>query len=145
MIIDVALLVYCWFGASRGRRRKLSGAVYRLIKVTVAAMTGFSLFKLAGRILSLILGSFMSESLGFVLAFALPFLVLERIRKQLTGWIENKIGQEKNSRWGAVLGFVTNLLIGLVLIVAVVLTERGPVREFVVKRSYVANLLVHGE
>jgi len=114
MIMDLALPAYCWFGADRGQRRKLSGTVYRLIKVTVAAMMGFSLFKLSGRILSLILGSFMSDSLRFVPAFALLFLVLQRTREQLTGRIEKKIGQEKNSRWNAIAGFTASLLIGLV-------------------------------
>ncbi|MEW6673347.1 MAG: CvpA family protein [Thermodesulfobacteriota bacterium] len=123
MILDIVFACYCLFGAFRGRRRKLSETIYRLLRILIAVFAGVSLFRLIGGTISKITGNVFSESLGFLTAFILPLVVLRLFRRGLSRWIESSIGQINESKWGMLAGFIHSLVVSSALLISLALSQ----------------------
>ena len=123
MILDVVFVSYCLFGAFRGRRRKLSDSLYRLIRMLIAVFAGVSLFKLVGGWISAITGNYFSQSLGFVAAFLLPLIALRFFRRGLSRWIESRTGQINETKWGMITGLVHTLFVAAALLIPLSLSQ----------------------
>jgi hypothetical protein len=135
MILDIAFVCYCIFGVFRGRRRKLSEMIYRLVRMLIAVFAGVSLFKIIGGALAKITGNLFSESLGFLMAFILPLVVLRLFRRGLSSWIENRIGQFNESKWGMITGFIHSLFVASALLIPLSLSPGSNIYRLFSKGS----------
>lgn len=141
MYIDIALIAYCLLGARRGMHRKLSGVLYRLFLVSTAAVSGVSLFKVTGKVIASLVGNVIPDSLGFLVSCALPLAVVRKGRERLAGFIDKRLGTEGNRLWGAVAGFATRFILGLVPLLVIVLSKTGWPRDMLLRGSYLARML----
>ena len=137
MILDAAFIFYCCFNVFRSRRRKLSETIYRLVRMLIAVCAGVSLFKLLGGWISTYTGNFFPESLGFLMAFILPLIVLRLFRHGLSNWIENGIGQANASRWGMLAGLFHSLFVVSALLIPLALSQSSQIYRFFAKGSLV--------
>ena len=113
MIIDFILFIYCWIGALKGRKRKLSEMLYRFIRNTTATISGVSLYRWIGNLIRMFLSNFLANSLGFVFAFILSFIIIRKFKRKLTIWIDTKLEEAEQSKWGAMVGFLDKFCNGI--------------------------------
>ena len=142
MFVDVLFSVYCFFGALKGRRRKLPDTIYRLVRNVTAMVSGVGFFRWVRSLLSVFLSNFLADTLGFVLGFLLAFITVRKFKKHLTIWIEHKLEQTEQSRWGAIIGFWTNFFLGSSLMVAACISEEGPIYNVISKDSILAKACI---
>lgn len=135
MIVDISFLVYCLWGAYRGRRRKLSGMLYRLFRMLIAVAAGVSLFRLIGDFLSKYTGAIFSDSLGFLLAFILPLAGMRVFHRSLSRLIEGRIGTANESKWGSIVGFVNHFFVASTLLITLSLSGESYIYRFFSKSS----------
>lgn len=142
MIIDIFFTIYCCFGAYKGRRHKLPKMTYRLVRNVTAMIGGVGFFRIVRDLLSVVFSSFLADSLGFILGFILAFVLIRKFKKHLITWIENKIGQVEQSKWGAIVGFCTNFFMGSSVIVTTCISDEGPLYGMVSKQSEFARTCI---
>ena len=139
MIIDILFSIYCVSGAVKGRRRKLPDMLYRFTRNSTATLSGISFFGWTGEFLSLFLPNFLAKSLGFVLTFILSFLFVRAFKKWLTEFIESRLKQAEQSKWGAVIGFGSNFTMGSAGIIAACLSDTGLLHRVISNESFVGR------
>ena len=142
MILDILFAIYCCFGAFKGRRRKLPEMIYRLVRNVTAIMSGAGFFRIVRDLLSVFFSNFLADSLGFVLGFILAFVLIRKFKKHLISWIEQKIGRAEQSKWGAIVGFLTNFFMGSSVIVTTCISEGGAIYDMVSKQSTLARTFI---
>lgn len=141
MGIDIFLLAYALWGAFRGRRRKLAEMLYRLLRTAMAMITGVGLFRWIGSALSVVTGKYFSDSMGFVIAFVFPLVVVRVFKNTLQAWIDKRMGSDDGRLWAAMLGFWINLLILGAMLLTLYLTRTGGIRHFLASHSGLVRLM----
>lgn len=142
MIVDVLFSVYCFFGSLKGRRRKLPDTLYRLVRNITAMVSGVGFFRWVRNLLSLFLSNFLADTLGFIFGFLLAFIIVRKFKRHLTNWIEHKLEQAEQSKWGAIIGFWTNFFLGSSLMVTACISGEGPIYNFISKDSFLAKACI---
>jgi len=141
MSIDIFLLVYALWGAFRGRRKKLADMLYRLFRTGMATITGVGLFRWIGKGLSMVIGKYFSDSMGFVIAFLLPLIILRIFKKALQAWIDKHIGSDTGRIWTATIGFGVNLLILGAVLLTLYLSRAGGIQHFLLNHSGLMRIM----
>ena len=140
ILFDAVFFAYCWFCAMRGRRKKLAKVVTRLVRKVVSLVVGLGLFKLVGKLLALFLPKLFAMPLGFVIAFAVPFLGIRFLRRRINDYLEKKLEEEVQRKWGAIIGAVSGFINVCMVVIVICASGEGMAYRIFVKFSLFARL-----
>ena len=127
------------FGYWQGRKRGLGFQVYKFLMMLIPLALGCGLFRLAGRVLSLV-PAFDPENAGFsgfLAVTSVSFLLLLKLRGALRAYLEKKLGADSSSRKAGMAGLLRYAVVALGLIAGI---ELSPV-DFFVSESFLGKAI----
>jgi hypothetical protein len=143
MIVDAAITAYVGFAAWRGRRRKLSGMIYKSSRLGVAFASGVAFVQPIGHAIAHVTGEFLANTMGFLAAFGVPYAAMVKLRDRIRAFIEQKVRAELESRWGAVLGGVNGFVTSSAALVALYGSNHTLLQKWLSAHSFLARALSH--